>query len=125
MKAKAITAMLLSSTLLFSNSIVGAWTIDVAKAEKLFNSYAKDEMKQFVISMMVDSMKSIEYKKDGSCTIGVKSRKRCWKATKNAYILYEEDEKTIAGKVNILGPTRIELKLGDGGLNFEFTRMKR
>jgi len=40
-------------------------------------------------------------------------------------ILYEEDEKTIAGKVNILGPTRIELTLGDGGLNFEFTRMKR
>jgi len=122
MKLKLLITLLLSSTLLFSNAIVGAWTIDKTKAEQLFNS-ANNEMEQFVISMMTTTMMDIEFKADGSCKITTKNRTKCWEKQDNSYLLYEEDGKK-GGVVNVIDPNRIELSLGEGNeLKFEFTRV--
>jgi hypothetical protein len=112
----------MSSTLLFSNSIEGAWTIDKAKAEQLFNT-ANNEMEQFIISMMTTTMMDIEFKANGSCKITSKNRTKCWEKQNNNYLLYEEDGRD-GGVVNIIDSNRIELALGDGDkLKFEFTRV--
>ena len=78
MKYKLIIALLASSSLLFSSSIVGTWTIDKVKAEKLFEAHAGEEMDQFVIALMVEAMTDIELRKDGSCQITTKNRSKCW-----------------------------------------------
>jgi len=120
---KLISTLLLSSILLFSHAIVGAWTIDKTKAEQLFNTHANNEMEQFVISMITTSMMDIEFKADGSCKITSKNRSKCWEKQNNNYLLYEENGKN-GGVVKLIDSNRIELSLGEGNeLKFEFIRI--
>ena len=122
MKLKIMATLILSSTLLFSNTIVGAWTIDKDKAEKLFEAHANNEMEQFVIAMITEAMTDIEFKEDGSCKMTSKSRDKCWEFTKNSYLLYEDDGKE-GGEVKIIDSNRIEIILSTEDLIFEFTRV--
>jgi len=124
MKLKLLTTLLMSSTLLFSNSIVGAWTIDKEKGEKLFEEHANNEMEQFVISMMAMAMVDIEYKEDGSCQITTKNRTKCWeKVSDNHYTLYEEDGSDKGVKVKLIDENSMELIINEPKLKFTFNRV--
>ncbi len=122
MKHKLITTLLMSSSLLFSSSIVGAWTIDKSKAEELFKAHANNEMEQFVISMMTTAIMDMEFKEDESCTITTKERTKCWKkASDNSYILYEEDGSDKGAKAEVIDENRLEVII-DEELKFYFNR---
>jgi len=124
MKLKLVTTLLMSSTLLFSNSIVGAWTIDKEKGEQLLKDHAHNEMEQFVISMMAMAMADIEFKEDGSCQLDTKNRTKCWeKVSDNHYRLYEEDGSDKGVKVKVIDEKSMELMMNKPKLNFTFNRV--
>ena len=123
MKHKLITTLLMSSSLLFSSSIVGAWTIDKSKAEELFKAHANNEMEQFVISMMTTAMMDMEFKEDGSCKITTKNRTKCWKKTSdNHYTLYEEDGSDKGAKAEVIDDNRLEFIINEE-LKFTYNRI--
>jgi len=119
---KLISTLLLSSTLLFSNSIVGAWTIDKEKAEKSIKSSAKNEMEQFVLSMMATLMIDIQFKGDGSCTLAGKNRGKCWVSSGDGFILYDKKGEN-SGTVSLADNNHFELSFTEMPLSFEFTRV--
>ena len=49
--------------------IVGGWTLDFSKAEKIVNRYEEDDPAGFFVSFIIMSMKDIQFKEDGTCTI--------------------------------------------------------
>jgi hypothetical protein len=126
MKHKLIIALLASSSLLFSDSIVATWTIDKVKAEKLFKAPASDEMEQFIIALMVEVMTDIEFRKDGSCQITTKNRTKCWKKSSDSiYILYEEDGSDKGTKVKIIDTKNMEIIVNEPKFKFAFTRTNK
>ena len=126
MKHKLIIALLASSSLLFSDSIVASWTIDKVKAEKLFKDHAGEEMDQFVIALMVEAMTDIEFRKDGSCQITTKNRSKCWKKSSgSSYILYEEDGSDKGTKVNVSDTKNMEIIINEPKFKFAFRRTNK
>ena len=112
----------MSSSLLFSSSIAGAWRMDESKAKELFNT-ANNEMEQFVISMMTTAMTDIQFKNDGSCQIMTKNRTKCWeKASGNRYTLYEEDGSDKGAKAELIDKNRLEV-IVNGKLKFTYNRI--
>ena len=123
MKLKIIATLIVSSTLLFSNTIVGAWTIDKDKAEELFESLAGKEMEQFIIALMVEAMTNIEFREDGSCQITTKNRSKCWeKSPDSSYVLYEEDGSYTGTKVKIIDAKHMEIIIKEPKFKFAFIR---
>ncbi len=110
---KLFSLFIMSSTLLFSDSIVGAWTIDKSKAEQAVKAYAQDEMEEFFASMMLMAMMDIEFNDDGSCKMRQKSISKCWKQTTNQYILYGDKGGGKSADIEILDANHILLKLRD------------
>lgn len=123
MKLKIMLTLILSSTLLFPNTIVGAWTIDKTKAEELFEAHAGKEMEQFFIGMMVEAMMDIEFREDGSCQITTKNRSKCWKkSSDSSYVLYEEDGSYAGTKANIIDVKHMEIIIKEPKFKFAFIR---
>ena len=121
---KLIATLIISSTLLFSNSIVGAWTLDKEKAEKTIKSNAKNEMEQFVLGLMASTMIDMQFKEDGSCTLAGKSRAKCWEGKDDtAFTVYEENGK-VAGNITLSNNSHFKLLFAQMGLAFEFTRVE-
>ena len=119
---KLLSTLLLSSTLLFSNSIVGAWTIDKEKAEKNIKANAKNEMEQFVLGMMATAMIDMQFKDDGSCTLAGKNRVKCWVNSGENFSLYG-DKDGISGTVTLSDNNHFKLVFSEIPLSFEFIRV--
>jgi len=114
-------ALLASSALLFSGSIVGTWTIDKNKADKLLKTYANSEMDQMVIAMMFKSLKEVEFKKDGSCKINAENRSKCWKkSSQSSYTLYEKDGSDKGVRAKPINPKQIEIHFKEQNYTFVF-----
>jgi len=123
MKNRLIMALLASSTLLFSGSIVGTWTIDKNGADKLFKKYANSEMDKMVIAMMFKSLKKIEFKKDGSCKINAENRSKCWKkSSQSSYTLYEKDGSDKGVRAKAINPKQIEINFKEQNYTFVFNK---
>ena len=125
MRLKLITALAMSSSLLFSNTIIGTWSIDKNSADKLFKSNAGKEMDQFVIAMMTKAMANIEFRKDGSCQITTKNRSKCWKKlSDSSYTLYEEDGSNKGTKAKIIDAQNMLIIINEPKLKFAFKKTK-
>lgn len=117
--------LLLVSSFLSADAIVGTWTMDKAKVKALTKHHSQDEMVQFIIGMMVATMEDIVFIKDGSCQMTTKNRKKCWKkASGRSYILYEEDGSNKGAKVELLGDKRMKLIINQPKLKITFNRVK-
>lgn len=75
--------------------IVGGWTLDFSKAEKIVNRYEEDDLEGFFLSFIIMSMKDIQFKEDGTCTIPEfkdrDSTQKCWEADGDKYIFYGDN----------------------------------
>ncbi len=109
---KLFITWMMSGTLLFANSIVGAWTIDKNKAQQAIKVYAEDEMEEFFISMLLMSMADIEFQTDGRCKMTQKSHSKCWTSHANHYTLYGDKGKK-SGEITLVDDKHLLLKLSD------------
>lgn len=126
MRQRLFIALCMSSSLLFCDSIVGAWSIDKSKAEKSLKAYAQNEMEEFFAGMILTALMDIEFKADGSCKMSQKSMSKCWEQNANHYILYGDKGKKSAD-IDMLDVNHMVLKLRDEKmtrvLNVEYNRV--
>ncbi len=109
--------------------ILGAWTIDVPKADAIINSYEEDDPTALFVGLIIMSMKDIEFKENGTCAMpGMNAEsksKKCWEANDNGYLFYgdnDEPSATIEINDNIL-KIKFEESENSKAIDLEYTRV--
>lgn len=124
---RLIYILIISSTLLLSNSIVGTWAIDKTKITQAIERYSEDDTERFLISMVVMEMMEMEFKEGGSCKMSNKTREKCWDFNGNTFDIYgDKGEKS--GTIQVLGTNHMNLyfqeKRNSKLLPIKFNRVK-
>ena len=95
--------------------IVGAWTLDIPKADAIINSYGENDPTALFLALMITSIKDIQFKEDGTCAIpgmdAEEKRKKCWESNDDGYTFYSDKGKSKA---------EIELDDNDNILKIKF-----
>ena len=111
MKHKLITTLLMSSSLLFSSSIVGAWTMDKEEAEKAIQGSA-NEMEKFFTGAILKMMEDIEFQSNGTCKMTEKILSKCWDKSNENYIIYDEDSNKF-GDIELIDDNHIGMTINN------------
>ncbi|MCK5854038.1 MAG: hypothetical protein KAG56_02365, partial [Sulfurovaceae bacterium] len=109
--------------------IVNAWTLDMHKAEKIYNSYAEDDLRGLFVSLFIMGMKDIQFKENGTCAIsGINDRdntKKCWEANGDDYILYGDngEQSAIIELSNNILKIKFDADEKSNAMELEYTRV--
>ncbi|MBU1669052.1 hypothetical protein KKC13_11590 [bacterium] len=112
------------------NVLLGQWQVDRSEAEKSIEAYTEDEDIAFLLSMMLNSVETIQFSEEGSCTLKSNKenskRQKCWERHENVYTFYNYSGNEV-GKIEVLDDNHVQMGLSDENfpevLLFQFIRV--